>query len=247
MELFKYIFILSLTYYHLNKKDNLKIYLFFYIKDHPDYQKVKFWEDYLKELIEHDLKGNKLENKLESFKNNINNLKKDEKEKISNCFFSNFLTVVKAMADFRLDKQFVRDFVEKNKQKYFLSEQQIENICMIYEVSINENLTDYNGDILGKQKVNQSNNENNLDNLKSEEKENIEKKEKKENEIQQIEDKDNKDTIIVNNKSENKAEIKIENGDIENKKENINNDVKIEENNNNNINIDNIECKNNNK
>ena len=248
MELFKYIFILSLTYYHLTKKDKIKIYLFSYIKDHPDYQKAKFWDDYLNELIEHDLKGNKLDQKLDSFKNNLNDLNKDEKEKIKNCFFSNFLTAVKAMADFRLDKKFVRDFVEKNKLKYFLTKEQIENICMIYDISKNENEANDNGIIIEKEEGNQSNNENKIDNINSEEKENIEKKEKMENEIQQIEEKENKGKIIEENKNENQVKIKIQNVDlIENKKEKVNKDVTIEENINNNLNIgNNIECKNDN-
>ena len=78
MELFKYIFILSLTYYHLIEKDNIKIYLFSYIKDHPNYQKVKFWDDYLNELIEHDLKENNLNKKIDSSKNNLDDLNKDD-------------------------------------------------------------------------------------------------------------------------------------------------------------------------
>ena len=102
-----------MTYYHLSK-DNIKIYLFSYIKDHPDYQKVKFWDDYLQEMINHDLKGD-IDNK------NIENLNKEEKEKLINSYFSNFITVIKAMADFRMNKKFVRDFVEKNKDKYFSS------------------------------------------------------------------------------------------------------------------------------
>ena len=142
MELFKYIFILSMTYYNL-KKDQTKIYLFSYIKDHPDYQKEKFWNDYLHELINHDLKG-EINNK------KIENLKKEEKEKLINCYFSNFLTVVKAMADFRMTKKFVRDFVENNRDKYYLSQEQIENACMIFDVSSNENEANYKGDNLNK-------------------------------------------------------------------------------------------------
>ena len=142
MELFKYIFILSMTYYNLTKDQN-KIYLFSYIKDHPDYKKEKFWNDYLQELINHDLKG-EINNK------KIENLKKEEKEKLINCYFSNFLTVVKAMADFRMTKKFVRDFVENNRDKYYLSQEQIENACMIFDVSSNENEANYKGDNLNK-------------------------------------------------------------------------------------------------
>ena len=53
MELFKFIFILSMAYYY-KIKDDEDLYLFSYIKEHPDYKKDKFWDDYLKELIEND-------------------------------------------------------------------------------------------------------------------------------------------------------------------------------------------------
>ena len=42
------------------------------------------------------------------------------------------------MADFNLDKKFVRELIEKNKGKYHLSQDQIDNICMMYEMSIKE-------------------------------------------------------------------------------------------------------------
>jgi hypothetical protein len=140
MELFKFVFILSLTYYYSPENDDMKkIYLFSYIKDHPDYQKVKFWEDYLNELIEHELKGNLFNPEMNLENKKIEDMNKEEKEKLINCYFSNFLTLAKAMADFSLEKKFVRDFVEKNKDKYFLSQNQIENICMIFDISLNEN------------------------------------------------------------------------------------------------------------
>ena len=46
-------------------------------------------------------------------------LNKEDKEKLINCYFSNFLTIVKAMVDFRMDKQFVKDFLEKIKKNIF--------------------------------------------------------------------------------------------------------------------------------
>ena len=176
MELFKYIFILSMTYYNLTKDQN-KIYLFSYIKDHPDYQKVKFWNDYLHELINHDLKED-INNK------KIENLKKEEKEKLINCYFSNFLTVVKAMADFRMTKKFVRDFVENNRDKYYLSKEQIENACMIFDVSSNENEANYNGDNLNKD-IQKDNINNDVDNNRDTKEEN-----KKDSIITDIRDKE---------------------------------------------------------
>ena len=137
MEIFKYILILSQTYYHNSEKDNKKTFLFSFIKDCPKYSNPKFWDDYLKELIYHELKnGGKEDINLEKI--DFENIKKDEKEKLNNCFFSNFITASKVMADFNLDKKFVRELIEKNKGKYHLSQDQIDNICMMYEMSIKE-------------------------------------------------------------------------------------------------------------
>ena len=153
MELFKFVFILSMTYYH-KTKDGEDIYLFSYIKEHPDYKKDKFWDDYLKELIEHDLNNKDIGDK------DIQQLNREQKEILYNSYFSNFLTAVKAMADFRIDKEFVRNFVEKNKAKYVISQEQIENICMMYDTFLNENNSLYRSDSLTKQNINKINNDN---------------------------------------------------------------------------------------
>ena len=247
MDLFKFIFILSMTYYHISEKNKNKIYLFSYIKDHPDYQKVKFWEDYLNELIGHEIKGNVYHLDMNLENKTMDNLNKEEKEKLSNCYFSNFLTVVKAMANFRLDRQFVRDFVEKNKDKYFLSQPQIENACMIYDISLKDNEINYTGDFLDKEKedkkeddnkdkmknTNECKNENNnkdnniINNEKDKESNSNDTKIINENEIEKTEKDDNKDKVdnekpkeekqIINNESINNNENKNENEDDKNK------------------------------
>ena len=137
MEIFKYIIILSQTYYYNSEKDKKKIYLLSYLKDYPGYSKPELWEDYLKELIKHEIKDLK-EINLDLDKINLDNCNKGEKEKLVNCFFSNLLTTVKAMSDFNLDKKFIKEFVEKNKTKYNLSQEQIDNIYLIYEMSLSE-------------------------------------------------------------------------------------------------------------
>ena len=267
MELFKFIFILSMTYYHVSEKDQTKIYLFSYIKDHPDYQKIKFWEDYLNELVDHDLKGS-LYNTDSDIKNKKwENLNKEEKEKLNNCYFSNFLTAVKAMADFRLDKKFVRDFVEKNKEKYILTQEQIENVCMIFDVSLNENETNYNGDYLDKERK-QNINQENQEISKKGDKEKFENLNEIQEIIEEINITENKNEIIKENKTnenisekniisntinENNSEININklNSDI-NTETNFkdSNENKDENNSNKNINEkkinleDNIECEN---
>ena len=212
MELFKFVFILSMTYYHVSEKDKMKIYLFSYIKDHPDYQKVKFWEDYLKELVEHDLNGNTFGSDFDLKNKKWENLKKEEKEKLNNCYFSNFLTIVKAMADFRLDKKFVRDFVEKNKEIYILSKAQIENVCMIFDISLKENEINYTGDYIDKEKKDNKINDENKDIEKKKEEDKDNNDEKKDNIIEDInqnkkeitEDNKNKENILDKNLSKNK-------------------------------------------
>ena len=241
MDLFKFIFILSMTYYYPSK-DKEKIYLFAYIKDHPYYQKGKFWDDYLHELINYDLKG-EISNK------KIENLKKEEKETLINSYFSNFLTVVKAMADFRMSKKFVRDFVEKNKEKYYLSKEQIENICMIYDVSLKENEANYNGDIINtkieKNNINDKNKDINKDINKINEKEpnsidDMNKEIKKEEIVKESENLKENENIkesekIKESENINKNIISNNNEDLkENKKEQNEAVKKIDENNGNN-------------
>ena len=138
IQLFKYILILSQTYYNSSEKDKKKIYLFSFIKDFPNYSDIQFWEDYLKELVNYDLrKAGKSDVNLDKL--NLENMNKGEKENMINCFFSNLLTTTKSMADFNLEKQFVKDFVEKNRTKLFLSQEQVNNICLMFEMSYQEN------------------------------------------------------------------------------------------------------------
>ncbi len=130
MKLFKYILILSMTYFYYSEKEDKKTYLFIYIKDCPNYSDPKFWEAYLKEMIIHDLKNSNTKN-IDLDNINLDTLKKDEKEKISNSFFSNFLTVSKTMSDFNLSNKFIIEFIQKNKDKYYLSQEQIANINLL--------------------------------------------------------------------------------------------------------------------
>ena len=193
MEIFKYILILSQTYYYNSEKDKKKLYLLSYIKDHPGYSKPELWEDYLKELIKHELK-NFPEINIDLEQINLDKNNKDEKEKLMNCFFSNLLTTAKAMADLNLDKKFVRQFVEKNKTKYYLSQDQVDNICLIHEMSLNE------------------------DKSKNNQKETKNEKNDEENKIKQIKNDDRENKIDINqdeiNNKENinsdKNEIKME-------------------------------------
>ena len=157
MEIFKYIIILSQTYYYNSEKDKKKIFLLSYLKDYPGYSKPELWEDYLKELIKHEIKDLK-EINLDLDKINLDNCNKGEKEKLVNCFFSNLLTTVKAMSDFNLDKKFIKEFVERNKTKYNLSQEQIDNICLLYEMSLSEEENKKKEEIKNDNKINDEDN-----------------------------------------------------------------------------------------
>ena len=130
---FKNVLILAMTYYYItkNEKEETKHYLFSYISEHPCYKKIEFWEAYLAELIKYDLDSNVY------VKNKIINTKENEikenTEKISNCTFSNILTVTKNMSLLKITKSFVKSFVESAKGKFTLTEQQIENVYLILE------------------------------------------------------------------------------------------------------------------
>ena len=211
MEIFKYILILSQTYYYNSEKDNTKIYLFSYIKDYPGYSNYKFWDDYVKELINYELKKLGITN-IDLDNIMLDNEKKEDKEKLINCFFSNFLTCSKAMADFQMDKKFVREFIEKNKTKYFLSKEQIDNICLIYEMSINEDerkikeddiKNEEKKDIIKENEVNEINNnkKNKDDNIEIEIKNELKNENPEMNQLGIINDNKNKDEIKENNEN----------------------------------------------
>ena len=42
------------------------------------------------------------------------------------------------MSDFNLDKKFLKEFIINNKNKYYLSDNQINNICSLYEIELIE-------------------------------------------------------------------------------------------------------------
>ena len=239
MKLFKYILILSMTYFYYSEKEDKKTYLFIYIKDCPNYSDPKFWEAYLKEMIIHDLKNSNTKN-IDLDNINLDTLKKDEKEKISNSFFSNFLTVSKTMSDFNLSNKFIIEFIQKNKDKYYLSQEQIANINLLLgatdkDAGKNDNkendvkpqeLQTKNDDNIDIKEIKtdiaeKDNNEDNNNKIINEN-DNFEKKEidKEEVKIDKVED------IKKSNEEENIKEIKEENKIIED--DNINN-IEIKE------------------
>ena len=210
-ECFKYISILSMTYFRFN--GNKKIYVYEYIKDHPFFQNFEFWEKYLETLINSDV------NNTIYITNHKSKEKPDEKEKkfkLGLATFSNILTVVNNMIDFGIQKEFVEKFVGFAKNKYEFSEEQMEQInyiVLLYEVKNDKKTESNNNKETNKDEI--KDNKKDTNNKENEIKDNKSKEKLFENEKREVESKDD-----LNKDNENKDdEKKDDNKDDENKDE----------------------------
>lgn len=110
-KLIQYALILSLTYYHIDedknkgqKKDDepKKIYMTKYLKESKSFHQKEFWLNYLKALIDDEIK--KLNKRSE-----ITNPDKH----ISVAIFSSVFTLIKNMIDYELDFDFINKILEE--------------------------------------------------------------------------------------------------------------------------------------
>ena len=129
-ECFKYISILSMTYYKM--EGNNKIYIYEYIKEHQYFKKIEFWEEYLEDLINYDVR-NGLYKRRKDTDEKTDKKKLEELQKNFSAF-SNVLTVANNMTDFGLDKSFVEKYLNKVKKKYIFNSEQIEQIDFILNI-----------------------------------------------------------------------------------------------------------------
>ena len=130
-ECFKYISILSMTYYKM--EGNNKIYIYEYIKEHPYFKKCEFWQEYLEALIDFDVR-NTIYKKRKNTDENKTEKKKEEESKKNFAAFSNVLTVANNMTDFGLEKPFVEKFLNKVKNRYTFNSEQIEQIDFLLTI-----------------------------------------------------------------------------------------------------------------
>ena len=130
-ECFKYISILSMTYYKM--EGNNKIYIYEYIKEHPYFKKCEFWQEYLEALIDFDVR-NAIYKKRKNTDENKTEKKKEEESKKNFAAFSNVLTVANNMTDFGLEKPFVEKFLNKVKNRYTFNSEQIEQIDFLLTI-----------------------------------------------------------------------------------------------------------------
>ena len=226
---FKYILILSMTYYMI--KDNEKVYIYEFIGDNPKLKTLDFWEKYLENLIKEDINNIYRDMKKYSGKK-ID--EKEEKFKIDFSTYSNVLSMVNNMSDFGLEKEFVQKLINiiKNKYKFTLEQlQQIDSLLMFYENTKAEDKKNVQKNNINKNDINETKKENNCKNNYSKNKD-IDKIDKlneiKNNDIETENKNDNIEKEIKN--------IEIKNEDNNEKINKNENEINAEENNNENKN-----------
>ena len=133
LDCFRYISILSMTYYRNNGND--KIYIYEYIKDHQKIKDLDFWKKYLETLIKYDINNTIYSNEDEN-NDNKENKEKEMQFKLNFATFSNILSVINNLADFGLGKNFIKQFIDFTQKNYTLTEeqkQQINTLLNLYE------------------------------------------------------------------------------------------------------------------
>ena len=132
LDCFRYISILSMTYYRNN--GNEKIYIYEYIKDHQKIKNLDFWKKYLETLIKYDINNTIYSNEDEK-NDNKENKESKEKEmqfKLNFATFSNILSVINNLTDFGLGKNFIKQFIDYTQKNYSLTEDQKHQInCLL--------------------------------------------------------------------------------------------------------------------
>ena len=120
----KLIFIMSQTYFYVNK-NNKKIYLINFIKDNKLLKKTDFWIDYLNQNISLDF---------DKIKENNNVIENSFKENVS---FSKIMSVIQNMNECEISKDIIKELITYSFQKYNLSKELCEQINLVYD-----NITD---------------------------------------------------------------------------------------------------------
>ena len=129
LDCFRYISILSMTYYRNN--GNEKIYIYEYIKDHQKIKNLDFWKKYLETLIKYDINNTIYSNEDEK-NDNKENKEKEMQFKLNFATFSNILSVINNLTDFGLGKNFIKQFIDYTQKNYSLTEEQKHQInCLL--------------------------------------------------------------------------------------------------------------------
>ena len=118
---FKYVSIISMTYYHINENDGKrKRYIYELIKDNQKLKDMDFWKKYVKHIIDLEMKNNTTRDELKT--------EKSEQNKLRFSAFSNILTVANNMVNFDLDEDFITEFINSMQKMYLLTVEQMQQI-----------------------------------------------------------------------------------------------------------------------
>ena len=110
-----------MTYYILEENTNKKKYLYNFIKDNNKLKEINFWKNYIKEIVDLDIKkdlGNEVEYIIDE------NIQK----KINFIAFSNVLSITNNMVNFGFDKNFINNFINFTEIDYSLTKEQIQQL-----------------------------------------------------------------------------------------------------------------------
>ena len=110
-----------MTYYILEENTNKKKYLYNFIKDNNKLKEINFWKNYIKEIVDLDIKkdlGNEGEYIIDE------NIQK----KINFIAFSNVLSITNNMVNFGFDKNFINNFINFTEINYSLTKEQIQQL-----------------------------------------------------------------------------------------------------------------------
>ena len=129
----KLIFIMSQTYFYVNK-NNKKIYLINFIKDNKLLKKIDFWIDYLNQNISLDF---------DKIKENNNVIENSFKENVS---FSKIMSVIQNMNECQISKDIIKELITYSFQKYNLSKELCEQINLVYDNITDKEIKEFNID-----------------------------------------------------------------------------------------------------
>ena len=117
---FKYVSIISMTYYYSEEKNGKKVYIYEFIKDNKRLKDINFWKCYVKHIVDLEIKNNPTKEELKN--------EKTEQNKLKFAAFSNVLTIANNMINFNLDENFVNEFISVVQKEYSLSKEEISQI-----------------------------------------------------------------------------------------------------------------------
>ena len=137
VEIFKLLFILSLTYFY--KENNNKKYLFIFIKDFPEFKEIDFWENYYENFLNFEIKNSpQIYGDINEHNKTNEEIIKEKIEKYNIALFSNLLMIIHNMVDFQLDKDFISKLIFKINDKYKLTDEQLQQVNIYLDEKINE-------------------------------------------------------------------------------------------------------------